>query len=412
MSKNISPITTENRIISLDILRGFAILGILIMNIQSFSMITAAYVNPTAYGDLTGINKWTWIISHIIADNKFMTIFSILFGAGIVLMSDKIKKAGRKPAGIYYRRIFWLFVIGMVHAYLFWYGDILVCYAMCGLIVFLFRNLKPGWLFFFGVLSLLIGSAIYLFFGTTIEYWPEESLENALKFWAPSDELIMEDLNAYLGSFMGALRHRMSTSIFLQTMNFLMNEGWHAGGLMLMGMAFYKWKILSGERTNKLYFNSFILGALIGIPLVILGVYQNFNHDWVYEYSMFLGSQYNYLGSVFVSYAYICLILLLLKKGKFVRCQKTLSLIGRTALSNYLFQTLICTMLLYGYGMGIGLYGKVERWQMILIAIAVWIIQIALTRYWLKRFRFGPFEWLWRSLTYWKIQALHIDQNR
>ena len=154
MSKNISPISTENRIISLDILRGFAILGILIMNIQSFSMITAAYVNPTAYGDLTGINKWTWIISHIIADNKFMTIFSILFGAGIVLMSDKIKKAGRKQAGIYYRRIFWLFVIGMVHAYLFWYGDILVCYAVCGLIVFLFRNLKPGWLLFFGLFSL------------------------------------------------------------------------------------------------------------------------------------------------------------------------------------------------------------------------------------------------------------------
>lgn len=411
MSKNISPVSVQDRILSLDILRGFAILGILIMNIQSFSMITAAYVNPTAYGDLTGINKWTWIISHIIADNKFMTIFSILFGAGIVLMSDKIRKAGRKPAGIYYRRIFWLFVIGMIHAYLFWYGDILVCYAVCGLLVFLFRNLKPGWLLFWGGLSLLIGSLIYLFFGSTMEFWPEESMENALTFWAPSSELIAEDLNAYLGSFTDAFRHRMSTSIFLQTMNFLMNEGWHAGGLMLIGMALYKWKILSGERTSKFYFNGFIIGTLIGFPLVIMGVYQNFDHNWAYEYSMFLGSQFNYFGSVFVSFAYICLIMLLVQKGKLIWCQKNLALIGRTALSNYLMQTFICTTLLYGYGLGIGLYGKVERWQMIPIVVVVWIIQILLTRFWLKRFRFGPFEWLWRSLTYWKMQPLRINQD-
>ena len=105
MIKNISPLSSTERIISLDVLRGFAILGILIMNIQSFSMVGAAYLNPTAYGDFTGINKWTWLLSHVFADNKFMTIFSMLFGAGIVLMSNKIEEAGRKPAALHYRRI-------------------------------------------------------------------------------------------------------------------------------------------------------------------------------------------------------------------------------------------------------------------------------------------------------------------
>ena len=122
MAKSISPIDSTDRIRSLDILRGFAILGILIMNVQSFSMIEAAYLNPTAYGDFTGVNKWIWIISHVFADNKFMSIFSMLFGAGIILMSFKIEDAGKKPAGFHYRRIFWLLLFGLVHSYLFWYG--------------------------------------------------------------------------------------------------------------------------------------------------------------------------------------------------------------------------------------------------------------------------------------------------
>ncbi len=408
----ISPVSTKDRILSLDVLRGFAILGILIMNIQSFSMIVAAYVNPTAYGDLNGINKWTWMLSHIFADNKFMTIFSILFGAGIVLFSQKITKGGRKPASIYYRRIFWLFIIGMIHAYLFWYGDILVAYAMCGLIVFLFRNVRPGWLVFFGILSLLIGTAIYLFFGSTMEYWPEESRQGSIVFWSPTAEMIADDIMSYNGSFIDAFKHRLSTTVFMQTMSFLVNVSWHAGGLMLIGMALYKLGILSGDRSNKFYISGFFLGLIIGLPLIIFGIKQNFDHNWAFEYSMYFGSQFNYLGSVFVSFAYISLILIFIKKGLFKWCIKNLALVGRTALSNYLFQTIICTTLFYGYGLGLGLYGRIERWQMIPIVVAIWIIQIFLTKLWLKKFRFGPVEWLWRSLTYWKIQALRKDQEK
>jgi len=404
MIKDISPISSSERIISLDILRGFAIMGILIMNIQSFSIVGAAYLNPTAYGDFTGINKWTWLLSHVFADNKFMTIFSMLFGAGIVLMSNKIEEAGLKPAVLHYRRMFWLLVIGLVHSYLFWFGDILTAYAMCGLIVFLFRKLKAGWLFFFGLLTLSVGVGLYLFFGMTIEYWPKENLDMSLGFWAPPAEDITAELNAYQGSFRDVFQERFSTSVFMQTMVFLINISWHAGGLMLIGMALYKWGILSGAKSKKFYTAGLIVGMGIGFSLVLYGIKQNFDHNWSFEYSMYIGSQFNYIGSIFISFAYISLIMLVLRSGILKWCQGTLSIIGRTALSNYLLQTLICTTIFYGYGFGI--YGKIERWQMIPIVILVWLLQILLTRLWMRKYRFGPVEWIWRSLTYWKIQPI------
>lgn len=404
MIKDISPISSSERIISLDILRGFAIMGILIMNIQSFSIVGAAYLNPTAYGDFTGINKWTWLLSHVFADNKFMTIFSMLFGAGIVLMSNKIEEAGLKPAALHYRRMFWLLVIGLVHSYLFWFGDILTAYAMCGLIVFLFRKLKAGWLFFFGLLTLSVGVGLYLFFGMTIEYWPKENLDMSLGFWAPPAEDITAELNAYQGSFRDVFQERFSTSVFMQTMVFLINISWHAGGLMLIGMALYKWGILSGAKSKKFYTAGLIVGMGIGFSLVLYGIKQNFDHNWSFEYSMYIGSQFNYIGSIFISFAYISLIMLVLRSGILKWCQGTLSMIGRTALSNYLLQTLICTTIFYGYGFGI--YGKIERWQMIPIVILVWLLQILLTRLWMRKYRFGPVEWIWRSLTYWKIQPI------
>ena len=131
------------RIISIDVLRGVAVLGILIMNIQSFSMIGAAYINPTAYGDLTGLNKWVWIFSHMFDDDKVMSIFSMLFGAGVIIFTSRALDKSRRAGPLHYRRIFWLFVFGMIHAYLIWYGDILVAYSLCGALVFVFRKLKP-----------------------------------------------------------------------------------------------------------------------------------------------------------------------------------------------------------------------------------------------------------------------------
>ena len=134
----------KDRIVSLDVLRGVAVAGILIMNIQSFSMPSAAYINPTAYGDLTGLNKWIWIISHILASGKFMSIFSILFGAGVLIFIQNVQARGEKAFAFHFRRLGWLLLFGMIHGYLLWSGDILVCYSLCGMVIWFFRNSSSG----------------------------------------------------------------------------------------------------------------------------------------------------------------------------------------------------------------------------------------------------------------------------
>ena len=137
------PVDQTERINSLDVLRGFALLGILVMNIQAFSMVGAAYMNPTAYGDLTGANYWVWYVSHLLFDQKFMALFSALFGAGIVLMWRRAEAKSRRATGLHYRRTFWLMVFGFVHAYGVWAGDILFVYSLCGLWVFWLKRRSP-----------------------------------------------------------------------------------------------------------------------------------------------------------------------------------------------------------------------------------------------------------------------------
>ena len=159
------PVPESKRIPSLDVMRGFALLGILIMNIQSFSMIYAAYFNPTAYGDLSGVHRWIWILSHLLADQKFMAIFSMLFGAGIILMAGRAEASGRSAKALHFRRMLLLIAFGAMHAYLLWHGDVLVIYGMSGLVVYLFRRRSPRTLLILGIVLLasfllLIGNII------------------------------------------------------------------------------------------------------------------------------------------------------------------------------------------------------------------------------------------------------------
>lgn len=397
----IQPTQTKERIQSLDILRGFAILGILIMNIQSFSMPGGSYLNPAAYGDLTGINKWVWILSHIFGDMKFMTIFSILYGAGIVLVTSNAEKKTGKSAGLHYRRTFWLLIIGLIHAHLIWYGDILVPYALCALFVFLFRKMKPGKLIVIGTILILVHTVIYLFFGMTMPYWPPESVAEMSKSWAPPESAIIAEIEAYTGTWMEQFSERSENALFLETGVFLMLFVWRAGGLMLVGMALYKWGVLTAERTARYYLRGFIIGWIIGLPIVIYGVYRNFEGGWAVD-SMFIGSQYNYIGSLFVSFGFICLMMLMAKSSAFIWIKGRLAAIGQTALSNYLLQSILATTLFYGFGFG--LFGQVDRWGQVLIMIGIWIIQLLITKPWIERYYFGPAEWAWRSLTYMKRQ--------
>ena len=292
-----APIRPTERIVAIDILRGFALLGILIMNIQGFAMPAAAYSNPTVYGDLNGANRWVWTLSHIFADQKFMTIFSLLFGAGIVLMSAKLDARGQRAWALHYRRTFWLLLIGLAHAYLLWSGDILVAYALCGFWVYWLRRLRPGWQMALGILVVSIPALILLVTSLTMQFTPPEMLQELRADWQPASETIAQEVASYRGGWLTQMDARVPRSAEFQTVGLLFWGLWRAGGLMLMGMALYRWGVLTGSRSRGFYFGMVILGLAIGLPVVSWGAVQNFANNWTMEFSKFgLGAQPNYWG--------------------------------------------------------------------------------------------------------------------
>ena len=399
-----APVQAGNRIVSLDVLRGFAILGILVMNVQSFSMIGAAYLNPTAFGDLTGVNRLVWVLSHMLADLKFVSIFSMLFGAGIVLFASKLESKGFAPGVVHYRRTFWLLLIGLAHGFLLWYGDILAAYALVALVAYLFWRRSRAALLITGTLILIIGSLLSMMFGLSMPYWPPESIEGMMAFWSPTTDAVIAEVASYSGGWLEQMTQRVPGMAAHLTIVFWTSTVWRTGGMMLIGMGLYKLGVLSAERSRKFYTIGGILGLLVGFPLIYLGILRRFASDWSLEYAFFQGAQYNYWGSVFVALAYVLLIMLAVKVAPEGWFSRLFAPVGRMAFTNYLLQTVICTTLFYGHGFG--LFGSMSRGGQSIVVLTVWAFEIWLSHAWLSRFRFGPAEWLWRSLTYMRPQPM------
>ena len=382
-------------------LRGFAVLGILVMNIQSFAMPGAAYLNPTAYGDLNGINFFTWLVSYLLVDQKFMSIFSMLFGAGICLFADRAEARSGRSAGLHYRRTFYLLVFGLVHAYFLWSGDILVAYALCGSVIFLFRNRSPRTLVVIGLVVFAVASVLSIGIGLTTEFIPEKDVAGITAMWAPDAAKIDAELLAYRSGWFTLQAQRTSDTLGMHTTVLPMEVFWQSAGIMLMGMALYRWHILSAARSDQFYRRLALIGFGVGLPVVAAGAWWNFAVEWNWERSMFLGSQFNYWGSLAMAFGYIGLVMLAVRRGWFSALQTRLAAAGRMAFTNYIAQTLICTTIFYGYGFG--LFGRVDRWQQAIVVIAVWGLQLWWSPLLMRRFRYGPLEWSWRALTYWRI---------
>ena len=403
MKSSLSPTKLNERIQSLDIIRGIAILGILIMNIQSFSMPGSAYSNPLAFGDLNGINKWVWIVSHVFADMKFMNIFSILFGAGIILVTSKSEIKTGKSASLHYKRTFWLLILGLFHAHLIWYGDILFTYALCALILFPLRKIKPSIQLLLGLIIFTVHSIMYGFFGATIGEWPADLLTEMAQSWAPNLERINFEIGMITGTLSQQIQYNSAVATYLETNFFLSLYGfWRVSGLMLIGMALYKLGFFTSKKLNAYYYRLIFILFPLGFTLIIIGVIKNFSADWNWEYSRFLGSQFNYWGSLFLCIVYISIFMIIINSNILKSLKVRLAAVGRMALTNYISQSLICTILFFG--IGFGLFGQVDRWIQVIIVLLIWILQLTWSKPWLEKFRFGPLEWLWRSFTYGKKQ--------
>lgn len=405
LSSVVGPVRAQERIVSLDVLRGFALFGILLMNIQSFSMPEAAYFIPLAYGDMTGANRIVWWFSHLFADQKFMTLFSMLFGAGIVLMTAKAKRGGRRSWWLHYRRMFWLLVIGLLHAYLLWSGDILVLYAVCGFIVYWCRNWSARWQLAVGIVVFSVGPLLGLAGSQMLAMAPAEMrAELVADFWPPP-HVIQAELAAYRGGWLEQMSARVPTAVEMETMALLYWGFWRAAGLMLMGMALFKWGVFSGDRSARFYAVLIAVGALLALPVIAYGAYQNFRQGWEPIYARLgPGYQINYWASVFVSLGYVGVIIFWLRAGWLPWLQHAVAAVGRTALTNYLAQTILATFIFYGHGLG--LFGSVSRAQQLLVVLGIWTVELIISPLWLRYFRFGPAEWLWRSLTYWSVQPM------
>ncbi len=403
-----NPVTGAERIETLDLLRGFAVLGILVMNIGAYAQVGAAYMNPLALGLPNTVDWIVWTTNHLLADFKFMTLFSVLFGAGIMLFATRVEARGHKPAGLHYRRMFWLWLIGMVHGYIFWWGDILVAYATCGAIVFLFRKLRPRTLVIVAVLMILGPSLLLAGFGLGLDKLPEEIGEEVrtetAAGWSPSEEAIAEETEAYRGNWLEQMPQRAKSTAESQFGAFFFVTGPRVTALMLIGMALFKLGVITGAASRRIYKLMMAVGWLVGFTLVVMGVFYNHSVSFIWNKSMLFGIQFNYWGSLFVAAGYLGMIAMWVKSGGLPALRERLGAVGRMAFTNYLMHTLVFTTVFYGHGLG--LFGSVGRWQQAVLVVVMFGLQLWLSPIWLKHFRFGPMEWVWRSLTYWQRQPM------
>lgn len=421
------PVAAAERLTSIDTLRGIAVLGILVMNIYGFAMPFAAYQNPLVLGGTEWYNLGTWFFTHIFFDQKFMTIFSILYGAGLVMLMNRAESRNLPYGRYWYRRNAWLLVIGAVHGYFIWFGDILFHYALVGMLVFPFRHRSPRALGIIAGLLLAIGLAMSFMGGTymsklqakgteiqalqqagqelteeqeaTLEEWDASAM-----FMKPPEQQVVEDTAVYTGSYRDIVAYRAPMVAMMQTQATIGFIIWRVGGLMLLGMALMKLGILSGERSTDFYRTMMLIGYGLGLPIVVFSAWNLYVHQWDSLWMFRIGGMPNYIGSILVAFGHIALVMTIVKSGVLAGLMRRFSAVGRMAFTNYLTHSLVLTSVFYGYGLG--LYGQVPRlWQMAFVA-ALLAFQLWLSPLWLHHYRFGPAEWLWRSLTYWRRQPM------
>jgi uncharacterized protein len=385
-----------DRLISIDALRGVAVLGILMMNVQGFAMTPFAYDDPTMQMDLTGGNLTVWALAHTFFQMKFITIFSTLFGAGIVMMVGESEDTGR-----HYPRMQWLLLIGAIHAYVLWWGDILVTYALLGMLAVKARRLAPLALTVWGFVLILVSALVMVGGGYlgTLFATPEAAAQETemLTGWIESMTA------AYQAGFIDRLPWNAGMALMGQVAGMIM-LGARTLGLMFIGMALFKTGFLSASWSMARYavLTAFTLPA--GIWLSHLGTQTMIAGDFSAQASAD-SNAIAYFASLGLAFGYASAVMLLAKIGVFRLLLMPFAATGRMAFTNYIAQTLIMTAIFVGTP-GLGLFGTMERVDQAKLVLVVWAVQLVWSPLWLALFRFGPLEWVWRSLTYGKAQPM------
>ncbi|MFL6738310.1 MAG: DUF418 domain-containing protein [Sphingomicrobium sp.] len=400
---------TETRLESLDFIRGCALFGILIMNIVGMGM-GPAYDNPTVMGGDTGIDLWTWFIVNVGFEGTQRGLFSILFGAGVVLFTSR-----PDSTDAYFRRNLWLIAFGLFNAWvLLWGGDILYFYGLTALFLFAFRNLPGKKLLGLGVAAFVLGAAwsgleTYNMLDLhkravaaetvpvadrnpeqlkTVEEWKEQSRG------APSADTVARLQRENQDGYFSALVVRAPRISQAQSWD-AYRYFFDVFGMMMIGMALFKLGVLTLEARTRTYLAMMAGGYAIGMPLNI------YEANWLMSHN-FSGlarhqAEITYdLARLAQTMGHLGLLGLFLKSGSFAWFRRSMAAVGRMALTNYLSHSVVALIIfvLLGY------WGRLERHQLYYIVFAIWAVQIVISPIWLKHFHFGPVEWLWRYLTY------------
>lgn len=403
------------RLLTLDALRGFAVMGIAAMNIVAFAMPDMASVSPRAYGGETGADIAAWALGFILFDGKMRGLFSILFGASMILIADRAEAAGQDAATVHYRRMAWLGLFGIAHYVLIWWGDILFLYAVVGCIAFKFRKWEPARLLRWGAALFAIGVLLHTaFFGAQLAIahaGPESSMaatgEAIRGQYAEIDTRVRHELALYRGSWLPIVDERLDRIVrLLETLLMSLLE---TLPLMMIGMALLRSGFLAGAWDSAAYRRAAWRWLAPGLLLTLLVAWVQWwsNFDYIVAVNATLG--WAGPGRLMMTIGYAALLILLVRHASARPWLARVAAAGRAAFSNYLGTSIVMTTIFYGYGLG--LYGAVGRWPLYLFCLGLWGAMLLWSKPWLDRYLYGPLEWLWRSLARGKLQPMRKKGN-
>lgn len=405
-----APVPSAQRSETLDVLRGFALLGILAMNIRVMAGPFGAYMYPLAMFEYAGANRTAYLFTNTAFDLKMMGLFSMLFGASVLLYAAKPAGSDASLRSLWFRRMFWLLVVGLVHAYFIWDGDILVPYALCGiLLLWWMRRFSAPVLLGTACVVLFIGAALAVGHFIAWDTMSEGDRVQEMAIFMPTEAQTKEQLDSLLGSYADVVRHRAPIVFLVQTFVFATFFFWRCSGMMLLGMALYKWGFLEGRRSTSMYAITAGICIPVGLALAWHGAMEldRIRYDMPQR---LLVDLWNYTGAILASVGYASLIILAVKRDVVRGLRRRLAAVGQMALSNYLLHSVVASIVFLGWGLGFA--GRLDYAEQLLFVVAFWIAQLLISPVWLARYRFGPVEWLWRSLTYWKRQPMRRDSPR
>ena len=396
---------STNRLIALDFVRGIAILGILLLNITGFAWPEIVYVSPRApTAPLSLSDDWTWLALFVVADGKFRGLFSLLFGASMLLFVDRANAAGKDGAALQRRRLGWLALFGLAHFFLLWWGDILFLYAVCGFVALALRAWPPRRLM---VAALAIyGSGALILGGLTAfgaARWlglPETAGEAPAAMVERYGTEARGEIVTTLASWPAQVSHmfRDAWSDPLVTVTYSWFE---TIPLMLIGMALFKAELFAGtwHAVRLRHWAGWGIGAGLVLTLPLAG--WLWRQDFALPLTLFVWLGPAAIGRLASTIGYAALAVLLARRFAGGALGQRLIACGRMAFSNYIATSLVMTFVFHGWGLG--LFASVGRFALMGFVLLGWALMLAWSKPWLARFRFGPLEWLWRSLTYGRI---------